>query len=136
MSDVRLEVYLFFKGNCREAMEFYKSVFGGELNLTTFSDVPNTNPEHKDWIMHANLEGGEIKLMASDSDQASPKATKIELNIGGTDEPKMRQIFEALAEGGQITMPLEKQFWGDIYGKLDDKFGIIWSMNIGLPTES
>lgn len=134
MSNVNLEVYLFFKGNAREAMEFYKSVFGGNLDVSTVGDSPDIPgmPEvPKDWVMHSTLQGGDIKLMASDSPKASDKAAKVELSLGGTDEAKMREIFNTLAEGGTLKMPLEKQFWGDTYGMLTDKFGVDWNMNIG-----
>ena len=131
MSNVSLEAYLFFKGNCREAMEFYKGVFGGELVMNTYETTGTTDPSKKDWIIHANLSGGDAKLMASDSEEASNKAAKVELSLGGTDEAKMRKIFDALSDGGNVKMPLEKQFWGDVYGTFTDKFGIDWSMNIG-----
>jgi len=134
MADISLEPYLFFNGNCREAMEFYKSVFKGELEFTDadieqMGDMPN-----KDWfkgkVMHCSLKGP-VSLMASDSPKASDKAAKIELSLGGIDETGMRKVFDKLAEGGNIKMPLKKEFWGDIYGQLTDKYGIDWMMNIG-----
>jgi|SRR5579864_9167369 len=134
MSSVSLEVYLFFKGNAREAMEFYKNIFGGKLDISTVGDspeVPGMEAIDKKWVMHSTLEGGDIKLMASDTTKASATAAKVELSLGGTDEAKMRKIFDALAEGGEVKMPLEKQFWGDTFGMLRDKFGIDWNMNIG-----
>jgi PhnB protein len=138
MSKVNLEVYLFFKGNAREAMEFYKSVFGGNLDVSTVGDspqVPGMEGIDKNWVMHSTLEGGDVKLMASDTTKASDKAAKVELSLGGTDEAKMRKLFDALAEGGTVRMPLEKQFWGDTFGMLSDRFGIDWNMNIGAPKE-
>lgn len=134
MSKVNLEVYLFFKGECKEAMEFYKSVFGGELTATSYGDspsMPGTEDVNKDWLMHSSLEGGEVKLMGSDTNQASPEAKKVSLSLGGTDEAKMRQIFDALSAGGKTTMALEKAPWGDIFGSFTDKYGIEWMMNIG-----
>jgi len=134
MSKVSLDAYIFFKGDCRQAMEFYQSVFGGKLDISTVGDSPDVPgmPEvDKNWVMHSKLEGGDIKLMASDSPKASEHSAKIELSLGGTDEAKMKKIFDALAEGGKIKMPLEKQFWGDTFGMLEDKFGIDWNMNIG-----
>lgn len=133
MSKVNLEVYLFFKGECREAMEFYKSVFGGELNVTSYKDTPMGAMEgvQEDWLMHASLEGGDVKLMASDTAEASPETKKVSLSLGGTDEPKMRKIFEALSAGGEVRQPLEKAPWGDIFGSLVDKYGVDWMMNVG-----
>ena len=134
MGKVNLEAYLFFKGNCREAMEFYKSVFGGELNMSTMGDAPDMPgmPEvDKNWIMHASLEGGAVKLMASDSPKASDKAAKVELSLTGTDadDAVMRKMFDGLADGGTVKMPLEKQFWGATFGMFTDKFGVSWMVN-------
>jgi PhnB protein len=134
MVKVNLEVYLFFKGNCREAMEFYKSVFGGNLTISTVGeapDMPGMEAIDKNWVMHSTLEGGDIKLMGSDTPKASDKAAKVELSLGGTDESYLRKIFATLAAGGTVKMPLEKQFWGDTFGMLTDKFGVDWNMNIG-----
>jgi PhnB protein len=131
---MKLEVYLYFKGNCKEAMEFYKSIFGGELKLTTYGKSGDNYSKYnaeKDWIMHCELKGGDISLMASDGSAASEKAAKVELSLTGTDETKMKKVFEKLSDDAQIHIPLEKQMWGDIYGRWTDKFGIIWSMNIG-----
>ncbi len=134
MANVSLEPYLFFKGNAKEAMEFYKSVFGGELEISTMADspleaqMPGTKPTD---VMHASLKGGSVNIMASDSQTASDKAAKVELSLGGTDEAQMHKLFDSLSEGGQVRMPLEKQFWGDTFGMLTDKFGVDWMMNIG-----
>jgi PhnB protein len=124
MANISLEPYLFFKGNCKEAMEFYKNVFGGELTMQTMADTP------KEAQMHASLKGP-VNLMASDSSMASDKTAKVELSLGGTDEAQMRKIFDGLAEGGKVRMPLEKQFWGDVFGNLTDKYSVDWMMNIG-----
>lgn len=132
MSNVVLEPYIFFNGNCKEAMEFYKSVFGGELNVVTYKDSGvNADGTSPDWLMHASLEGGEVKLMASDTAQASPQAKKISLSLGGTDEAKMRRMFDALSAGGQIFSPLKKEAWGDLFGSFTDKYGVEWMINIG-----
>jgi len=128
---MKLEVYLYFRGNCKEAMQFYQNIFGGELDQVAYGDTPGTNPEHKDWLMHANLRDGDVKLMASDTEQASEHTAKVELTLTGTDEAKMRGAFDALSDGGQVIMPLKKEQWGDVYGKLTDKYGVDWAMNIG-----
>lgn len=135
MSKVFLEPYIFFKGNAKEAMEFYKSVFGGELETSSYADMPADTPGmegiEKDWLMHSKLEGGDVKLMASDTAKASPEAKKVSLSLGGTNEEYMRKLFDALSAGGKIFMPLRKESWGDIFGSFTDKFGIEWMMNIG-----
>jgi PhnB protein len=134
MANISLEPYLFFNGNCREAMEFYKSVFGGELEINEADPEQMGDMPNKDWfkgkIMHCSLKGP-VNFMASDSPTASDKAAKVELSLGGTDEAAMRKMFDALAEGGKVKMPLEKQFWGDIYGQITDKYNVDWMMNIG-----
>lgn len=132
MANIKLEPYIFFNGQAKEAMEFYKSVFGGELTVQTYAEtgqeVPGTSP---DWIMHAMLEG-DVKLMASDTAMASPKAAKVSLSINGSqqDAERLTEIFNKLSEGGDVFQKLEKQFWGDTFGSLTDKYGVEWMMNI------
>lgn len=132
---IQLNAYLYFKGKAREAMEYYKKIFGGDLDLQTFADIPDAIPggitdDNKDRIMHAKLEGGDITLMASDSDKASPEAAKIELSLMGSNESHLREIFEELSEGGKVNTPLKKEFWGDIFGNVTDKYGITWMIDI------
>jgi PhnB protein len=137
MASVSLNPYLFFNGNAREAMEFYKGIFGGELNISNFedfnSDVPGME-EMKGKVMHAMLDG-EVKLMASDSRQASDKMAKVEFSISGDDEAKLKSYFEKLSAGGTVKMPLEKQAWGDLYGQLQDEYGVDWMINISQPKQ-
>lgn len=134
MSKITLDAYLYFRGNCREAMEFYKSIFGGELTLLTYEDTPvETGTDMKGQIMHALLTGGDIRLMASDTAKASPKTAKVSLALGGEDEAKLRDAFEKLGVGGEVQYPLKKEFWGDTHGGLTDKFGIDWLVTIHAP---
>ncbi len=139
MSDISLEVYLYFHGNAKEAMEFYKSVFGGDLTASTYGEVPEgtfptpISDDMKDWYMHASLEGGDIKLMASDTEKASDEAKKVDLSLGGTDETRLREIFAKLSEGGTVNQGLTPMYWGDLFGSLTDKYHINWMMNIGKP---
>lgn len=142
MGQLNIEPYLFFKGNAKEAMEFYKNVFGGELTMSRLGDSPKEVLEQMkiaesrhDEIMHASLKGP-VNLMGSDSQMASDHSAKVELSINGSDETQMRQIFDKLSEGGKVRMPLQKQFWGDIFGTVTDKFGVDWMMNIGNNMES
>lgn len=112
-------------------MEFYKSVFGGELKFQMFDDIPgDKQPEMKGKIMHASLSGGDAELMVSDSPQASPEARKIELSLSGNYEAKMRRIFNELSVGGKVRSPLKKEFWGDIFGAVTDKYKIDWMISI------
>jgi PhnB protein len=84
----------------------------------------------KDWLMHAQLEGGDLKLFASDTDKSSPAAAKVELCLGGTDETRLREVFGKLSVEGKIKSPLKKEFWGDTFGTLTDRYGIDWMVNI------
>lgn len=130
MSDILVNPYIFFKGNCREAMDFYKSIFGGELTFQTNADAGAAAEDRPaDHIMHAMLEG-EVMLMASDTDQASDEAAKVSISINGSDEEKLRKFFDGLSEDVKVEFPLEKQFWGDIFGAVKDKYGVEWMINI------
>lgn len=136
MAKVTLDPYLFFQGNCREAMDFYKSVFGGELSLQAFEEAPKEMvadmpgaEEMKGKIMHAALRG-DFNLYGADSPKASAQAAKVELCLGGSDEQKLGKYFDALGDGGNVKYPLKKESWGDIFGMLTDKFGVDWMVNI------
>jgi PhnB protein len=129
---VNLEAYLFFPGNTEEAMNYYQGVLGGALSITRRGDVDPTAPEdEKHQVINAALEAGTFTLRASDrADTTNEVQTRIELTIVGTDEDDLRRIFDGLSEGGTVKAPLEKMFWGDIFGGLIDKFGIGWQVNI------
>lgn len=126
--------YLNFNGNCAEAMEFYKSVLGGELEMQKFGDVPDmpVTEEQRGQVVHASLKNDAIFFMASDG-TAEHKVTfgdSIHMSLIGTDEETLTKYFNDLSEGGTINTALEKQFWGDKFGMLTDKFGIHWMVNI------
>ena len=128
-----LTPYLSFNGNDAEAMRFYQSVIGGELKMETFEDakVPH-GPGEKDRIIHATLRYGDFLLMAADGriEMKVVFGDNINLSITGPDAEKLRGIFNDLAKGGKVTMPLAKQFWGDTFGMLADKFGVHWMISI------
>jgi PhnB protein len=110
-------------------MEFYKSVFGGELNISTFADqhVPNAPA---DGVMHAQLAvDGKPIIMGSDG-MDDKSLSGFSLSLSGTDADELRGYFQKLGEGGQVTKPLEKESWGDEFGMVQDKFGIVWMVNI------
>ena len=131
MQDILVNPYLFFRGNAREAMEFYKSIFGGELTLSTYDDVPGPTPEGMEGkLMHADLRSGNITLMGSDTQEASEKAAKVTISLSGSDEEKLTGIFNQPSEGVEVQHPLKKEAWGDMFGQLTDKYGIDWMMNI------
>lgn len=131
MADIQCTPYLFFKGNCREAMEFYQSIFGGELTIQTYDEVKMASEETPaDYVMHAMLDGGKVKLMASDTAKASETAKKVSISLGGTDVDALTEIFEKLSQDVNVEYPLKKEFWGDIFGAVIDKYGIDWMVNI------
>lgn len=126
--------YLNFDGNARDAMEFYKSVFGGELTVQTFGEAPiDAAPEAADRVMHASVFSDDIVLMASDTmpGMEHDPGSNVHLSLVGPDEQALTSYFNSLAEGGSVTMPLEEQFWGDTFGMCTDKFGIHWMVNVG-----
>jgi PhnB protein len=131
MEKITLDAYLFFDGNCAEAMEFYKGIFGGKLELHTFDQVPGSSEEMKGKVMHAKLMDGEVNLMASDTHSKELGTGKIELSLSGYDEQKLRGMFEGLSAGGNVKSPLKQESWGDIFGSLTDKYGVDWMFNIG-----
>jgi len=129
---MKLEPYLFFPGNTEEAMTFYRDIFGGDLSITRRGDVDPKAPESENHLLiNATLDNGSFTLRASDrSDATNDVQTRVELTIVGPEENDLRRIFDALSDGGTVKAPLEKMFWGDIFGGLIDRFGIGWQVNI------
>lgn len=131
----KLNPYINFKDNTREAMEFYKSVFGGELTMSTFKEGMGQDGPEADLIMHAMLiVGSEMTLMASDtpSHMEYKPAAGIGMSLSGesSDEEQLTTYWNKLSVGGTPSMPLGKAPWGDTFGMLTDKFGINWMVNI------
>jgi len=129
----RLNPYIAFAGTAREALEFYKSVFGGTLRLSTFGEFGAPEPALADKIMHGQLEtDAGYTIMGADSatDDATTTST-ITISLSGDDNDLLRGYWEKLAATGTVVMPLEKQMWGDEFGQLTDAYGIAWMVNIG-----
>jgi len=130
----QLNPYISFKDNAREAMEFYKTVFGGKLTLNTFKEFhASDDASEENKIMHAVLEADNgITFMASDTpNKMEYQAGKnISMSLSGDNEEELRGYWGKLSEGGTPMMPLEKAPWGDTFGMLTDKFGIAWMVNI------
>lgn len=123
--------YLTFDGDCGPAMTFYRDCLGGELTMMTFADMPNCPEASKDRIMHAKLtlDGG--TLMASDTmpGKSFTQGTNFSISLDFADREEEKKFFDALSQGGTITMPLQDTFWGAHFGMLTDKFGIGWMFN-------
>ena len=123
--------YLFFPGNCREAMTFYQTVFGGELGITPVSESSMSSempPEAQDKIINCQIVFGDKMIMASDSmnPDGNVRGSAISICIACDSEAELRSFFDKLAVGGTITCPVAIQFLGDLFGTLTDKFGIDW----------
>lgn len=126
--------YLTFKNSTREVMSFYQGIFGGKLDIATFGDFQAAQtPEQENLVMHSHLETADgWTMMAADAGtEFNPDGT-IELAIGAKAEEleKVTTWFNALAEGGEISMPLNLAPWGDHFGSLTDRYGVKWMFNI------
>lgn len=142
---VGINPYLTFPGNCEEAFNFYKSVFGGNFPyLGRFKEMPPMEghppmPESEgNKIMHVSLPIGKHSvLMGSDSSEAFGKATNVgnnfSVSVNATSDAEADKLFHGLSEGGHITMPIGKTFWGSYFGMLTDKFGIQWMVSHEVP---
>ncbi|MCY0905175.1 VOC family protein [Arthrobacter sp. H14-L1] len=130
----KLNPYLSFRDTAKEAMEFYRSVFGGELTLSTFGEFQmSQEPSEKDKIMHAVLvtDSG-LTLMGADTprNMSYTPGDNYSVSLSGEDEAELRRYWEGISAGGNITMPLESSPWGDIFGMCADRFGVSWLVNI------
>ena len=129
----RLNPYLSFNGNAREAMEFYQSVFGGTLEVSTFGEFGAQDSAEADNVMHAQLDTDSgYTLMASDtpSGMEHNPGTNIAISLSGDDADELRGYWKELSDSGTVAMPLEKQMWGDEFGMCIDRFGVPWMVNI------
>jgi Uncharacterized protein conserved in bacteria len=134
-SNVSVQPYLFFNGRCEEALEFYRSALGAEVEvLSRFKDAPDpgmTQPGMENKVMHASFRIGETVLMASDGRcDGKPRFEGFSLSIDVPDEAKAESVFNALADGGKVTMPLEKTFWAPKFGMVEDQFGVGWMVSV------
>lgn len=137
-----LNIYLTFDGNCRDAFEFYRSVFGGDFAAyPTFADAPPDMPvadEQKDRIMHVSLPVGDGVLMGSDTSAFAPPLSvgnNFSISIVAESRAHCDEMFAKLSAGGSISMELQETFWGSYYGMWTDRFGINWMVNYDLAQE-
>ena len=134
-----LDSYLFFNGNCAEAMRFYERTLGGKIEMMmTYGESPQ--PEHcpagsKDRIMHTRLVVDGRALMASDTPAGEPNSgmNGFALSLNYPTPADARRVFDALAAGGKVTMAMEKTFWSEAFGMLSDRFGTPWMVGGGMP---
>jgi len=132
----RLNPYLSFNGNARQAMEFYASVFGGNLTFSTFADFGAKDSPDADRIMHGVLEtDADYTIMGADitSDMEYHPMAGFSVSLSGDDADALRGYWEKLSASGATTMPLQKQVWGDEFGMCVDGYGVSWLVNISQP---
>jgi PhnB protein len=129
----RLNPYIAFPGTAREAMEFYQTVFGGTVKVSTFGEFGATDPALADKVMHSQLDTpAGYTIMGADlaPGMELKEGSSITVSLSGDDGDALRGYWEKLSAGGTVTMPLEKQMWGDEFGQLTDPHGIAWMVNI------
>lgn len=132
----RLNPYLSFDGDARRAMEFYKDVFGGTLALNSYGDFGQADTPEADKVMHAMLETPSgFTLMGSDAPPGMEHSAgnNFSVSLSGDDEAELRGYWERLSADGTVTVPLEKQMWGDVFGMCVDRFGVPWMVNVAQP---
>ena len=133
---MQLEPYLFFHGRCEEALNFYKACLRGEITgMNRFAGSPmeqDVDASYRDKIMHASFVAGDVRFMASDGRAgAQPDGEDdIALSLATSDAAEGERVFNALAQGGRVTMPLQDAFWGGRFGTITDRFGVQWMVSI------
>ena len=131
-----VQPYISFNGNCEEAINFYKDCLGGEiLYVQHYGESPMKGMGKDDNVMHCTLKVGDTHIMACDNPQGQPVASgsNISLAIGSNDPSGAEAMFEKMALGGQITMPMQETFWAARFGMLTDKYGVNWMFNCDNP---
>jgi len=136
MMPSRLNPYISFTDNAREALEFYKEVFGGSLTLNTFAEFGQQDSPDADKIMHGNLQTDSgFVLMGADTPAGMEHkpGTNVAVSLSGDDADELHGYWDKLSDGGTVSVPLEKQMWGDEFGMCEDRFGIGWMVNVAQP---
>lgn len=134
MSNTRLNPYLSFRDTAEQAIDFYHSVFGGELTKNTFAEFhASDDPAEQNKMMHAEVKTADgLTIMASDTPNSMDytPGNNCSISLSGDDEAELRGYWDKLSAGGTVTMPLEAAPWGDSFGMCNDKFGVSWMVNI------
>jgi PhnB protein len=130
----KIDSYLTFNGNCKEAMTFYKDCLGGELSFQTIGESPLADKmpqKMKDYILHSTLIKGSIVLLGSDmvSEQGLKKGNAVSLSLSCGSEEEIKIFYAKLSRGGKADHPLENSFWGALFGDLTDKYGNHWLLH-------
>ena len=134
---MEMNIYLYFNGNCEEAMNFYKDILGGEMvNVSRYSDSPmQTDEADKNKILHAVMQVAGTTMMFSDSmgQHATIQGNNFSVSLNFHSDEEITRTFDAFSAGGNVTMPLQDMFWGAKFGMCSDKFGINWMFNWDKP---
>jgi PhnB protein len=129
----RLNPYITFDGDARQALEFYRDVLGGTLRVNTFGEYGDSDAPGADKLMHGMLEtDAGFTIMGADNPPGSElvSGNSMAVSLSGDDEAELRGYWEKLSDGATVTLPLDKQMWGDVFGMCTDRFGIQWMVNI------
>ena len=132
----RLNPYISFKDNARQALEFYAEVFGGESQISTFGEFGSPDEPGANLVMHGILEtpsGYTIMVSDTPAYMEHTPGSSISISLSGDDGDELRGYWDKLGSGGTVSVPLEKQAWGDEFGMVTDKFGIVWMVNVVAP---
>jgi PhnB protein len=135
---MQVQPYLFFDGKCEEALELYKRVLGAKVEMVMkFKDAPDQSmisPGSENKIMHSTVKIGNSTILASDGNcNGKPAFEGFSLSVDATNDAEAKRIFTALAEGGQVRMPMDKTFFASSFGMCADKFGVGWMVIVPLP---
>jgi PhnB protein len=134
----RLNPYLSFNGNARQAMEFYQKALGGKLTVNTYGEYGDPSAPEANNLMHGQLEtDAGFTLMGADNPPGMPydAGSNFAVSLSGEDLDELKGYWEKLSQGATIEVPLEKQMWGDEFGQLTDQFGVKWMVNAGEPRD-
>jgi PhnB protein len=129
----RLNPYISFDGNARQALEFYRDVFGGTLTISTFGEFGMADTPDADKVMHGLLETDRgFTIMCADTPQGMKfePGSNMAVSLSGDDADELRRYWQRLSDGGSVSVPFEKQMWGDEFGMCADRFGTPWMVDI------
>jgi PhnB protein len=137
MTKTAIQPYLFFNGQCEEALNFYSKAIGAKIEMMMrYKDSPEPVPAdripagYENKVMHASFRVGDNMLMASDGCGEGEKFSGFSISYTVASEAEAKKVFEALSQGGQVTMPLAKTFWAPCFGMLEDRFGLGWMITV------
>ena len=133
---MQLTPYIIFNGNCEEALNFYAKALGGSIGqIARYADAPdNSMKMDPEKIMHTHfVVDGNLLFMASDGPTNAKDSGMVSLSLNFTDSGKIQNVFAAMSDGGNVTMPLQDTFWGATFGMLQDRFGVNWMFNYDKP---